>query len=54
MTARREVGGGTKEVREIKRYKLPGTKQVSHRNQMYSMGNIVNNNVISSMMTDDN
>ena len=33
-----------KQVREIKRYKLPVTK---HGDEMYSMGNIVNKNVIS-------
>ena len=34
-------------VKEIKRYKLPVTKQMSHRYAMYSVPNILNNNVIS-------
>ena len=34
-------------MRETKRYKLPVIKLMSHRNEMYSLGNIVNNNVIS-------
>ena len=36
-----------KYVREMKRYKLLAMKQVSHRNEMYSVGNIVNNTVIT-------
>ena len=37
-----------KHVRENKMYKLPATKQkMSHRDEMYSMGNIVNYIVIS-------
>ena len=28
-----------KQVKEIKRYKLPATKQMSHGAEMYSMGN---------------
>ena len=44
----REKGGGVeKQVREIKRYKLSVTKQMSHGYEMYSVGNIVNNYVIS-------
>ena len=31
---------------EIKRYKLSVTKQMSHGGEMYSVGNIVNNNII--------
>ena len=34
-------------MREIKRYKLPVAKYMSHGYEMYSMGNIVNNNVKS-------
>ena len=28
-------------MREIKRYKLPSAKQMNHRDEMYSMGNVV-------------
>ena len=35
------------EMGEIKRYKLPVTKQMSHRYAMYSVPKIVSNNVIS-------
>ena len=31
---------------EIKRYKLSVRKQMSHGGEMYSVGNIVNNNII--------
>ena len=34
-------------MRETKRHKLSVTKHMSHRNEMYSVGNIVNNYVIS-------
>ena len=40
-------------MKEIKRYKLLVTKEMSHRYEMYSVGNIVNNFVIC-MATDDN
>ena len=42
------VGGqGTKQVKEIKRYKLPAMELISHEDVMNSIGNIVNNTVIS-------
>ena len=44
---REGVGGWEKQVREIKWYKLPVTKRMSHGYEKHSMGNIVNNNVIS-------
>ena len=34
-------------MRKIKRYKFSVIKQMSHGYEMYSMGNIVNNYVIS-------
>ena len=34
-------------MREIKRYKLPVTKQVNHGNEVYIKGNVVNNTVKS-------
>ena len=34
-------------MREIKRYKRPVAKQMSHGYKMYSVGNIANNYVIS-------
>ena len=34
-------------MKEIKRYKLPVSKQMSHRYERYSMGNTVNNHVLS-------
>ena len=34
-------------MREIKRYKLLVTKQMNHRDEMYSMGNTVNNIVVN-------
>ena len=34
-------------MKETKRHKLPAAKETSHRYEMYSMGNIVNNHVIS-------
>ena len=34
-------------VREIKRYKFPITEQMSSKYEMYTVGNIVNNYVIS-------
>ena len=43
----REGGRCVKEVKEIKRYKLPVTKRMSHRDEMYSVGNMINNYVIS-------
>ena len=41
------MGEGVKQVRVIKRYKLSVTKQMSHKDEMYSVGNTVNDNVIS-------
>ena len=42
------VGGwGTKQVKEIKRYKLPAMELISHEDVMNSIGNIVNNTVIT-------
>jgi len=35
-------GGGTKQKKENKRYKLPVMKLVSHREVKYSIGNITN------------
>ena len=37
------VGGGKKQVKEIKKYKLPVTIQTTHWYKIYSVGNIVNN-----------
>ena len=34
-------------MKEIKRYELPVSNQKSHRYERYSMGNTVNNHVIS-------
>ena len=34
-------------MREIKRYKRPVTKYMSHGNEMYNVWNTVNNNVMS-------
>lgn len=39
--------GGEKELRDIVKHKLSVTKQMSHRHEMYSVGNIANNYVIS-------
>ena len=50
---RRGERGGEKQVREIKRYKFAVTKQINHRCEMYSVGNIVNNCLIS-LVTDGN
>ena len=38
---------------QIKKYQPLVTKQMSHGDEMYSMGNIVNNSVIS-LVTEDN
>ena len=37
--------GGEKELRDIVKHKLSVTKQMSHRHEMYSVGNIANNYV---------
>ena len=37
------VGGGEKQVRATKRYKPPAAKQMSHRYEVYSVGNRVSN-----------
>ena len=34
-------------MKEIKRYKIPAIKRMSHKDEMYSMGNIVSNIVIT-------
>ena len=48
MTARGEgAEGGEKSMREMKRYKLPVTKSMSHGYERYSVGNRFNNYVIS-------
>ena len=36
------VGGGKKQVKEIKRYKLPDGKQMNQRDEMYRVGNTAN------------
>ena len=41
------MGAGKKQVREIKRYKLSVAKYINHGDEMYSVGNIVNNYVVS-------
>ena len=41
------MGGGQKEMRERKRYKLVVEKYMSHRYEMYNVGNIVNNQAMS-------
>ena len=41
------VRGGEKELRDIMKSKLSVTKQMSHRHEMYSVGNIANNYVKS-------
>ena len=43
----REAGGGGTHVSKINRYKLSVIKQMSDRYEMYSVGNIVINFVIS-------
>ena len=43
----RGLGGWDKEVKEIRKYKLPVTKWMSHRCERYSVGNKGNNYVIS-------
>ena len=43
----RGMGAGKKQVREIKRYKLSVAKYINHGDEMYSVGNIVNNYVVS-------
>ena len=40
-------GGRKKQMREMKQNKLPVAKWMSHRYEMYSMGNIFNNYIIS-------
>ena len=40
-------GQGKIDMREIKRYKISVAKQMSHRGEIYSVGNIVNNYIIS-------
>ena len=40
---------GKKQMREINRHKLPGTKKSQY--EMYCVGNIVNNYVIKSLVT---
>ena len=40
-------GGGEKQAREIKRYKLPVAEQVSHWQEMYIVGNTINKYTIS-------
>ena len=48
MVARgKDVGEREEEVREVERYKLPVAKQLSQGFEMYSVGNIGNNCVIS-------
>ena len=39
--------GGKKQVKEIKRYKLPVAKQMSHSYEICSVANILYNYVIS-------
>ena len=41
------VRGGEKELRDIMKSKLSVTKQMSHRHEMYSVGNIANTYVKS-------
>ena len=54
MIARGEEDWGRRgKVREIKRYKLSITKHMSHRYEMYSVGNMVNI-YIMSLVTEDN
>ena len=40
-------GWGTKQVKENKRYKLSAMELISHEDVMNSVGNIVNNTVIT-------
>ena len=42
----KEVGSWVKYVREFNKYKLPVSEQLSYRDEMYNMENIVNNTVI--------
>lgn len=42
ITTNEGWGGGTKQKKGNKGYKLPVMKLVSHREVMYSIGNIVN------------
>ena len=39
--------GREKYVKEIKKYKLPDVKYMSHGHEMYSVGNTVSNYVVS-------
>ena len=47
MKKQNRVEERVKEAMRIKRHKLPVTKSVSHEHEVYSMGNIVNNSVVS-------
>ena len=48
----REAGRRKNYVREIKSYKLLAIKYMDHRYEVYSVGNIVNNYLISYMVKD--
>ena len=41
------VGGGKKQVKEIKKYKLPVTIHTTHWYKIYSVGNADSDNVVS-------
>lgn len=46
IVARGKEGQGKSEIGEIMKHKIP-VKTKSHRNEIYSMENTVNNNIIS-------
>ena len=52
MLGRGEVEGGAKSMKEIKKYKLPVIRQMNHRDEKYSIGNILNSIILMRMMTD--